>query len=140
MLGRTDSRRRALLLLLAFVLVAGTLGVRLAYWQVVRRDELAAMAVRQSSMRYEIPAKRGSIYDRSGTEVLATSVSRDRPSAHPKLPTPARRARPARAAPRPPPRALVHMLGRAGQDAATLTTRLTSDREYVAPARELDPS
>src|SRR3954468_12814017 len=132
MLGRTDSRRRALLLLLAFVLVAGTLGVRLAYWQVVRRDELAAMAVRQSSMRYEIPAKRGSIYDRSGTVVLATSVSRDRLSANPKLLSPARRADVAAR--------LVQLLGLAGEDAANLTTRMTSDREYVVLARELDPS
>src|SRR3954466_4392358 len=132
MLGRTDSRRRALLLLLAFVLVAGTLGVRLAYWQVVRRDELAARAARQSSMRYEIPAKRGSIYDRSGTVVLATSVSRDRLSANPKLLSPARRADVAAR--------LVQLLGLAGEDAANLTTRMTSDREYVVLARELDPS
>src|SRR3954447_4907755 len=132
MLGRTDSRRRALLLLLAFVLVAGTLGVRLAYWQVVRRDELAAMAVRPSSMRYEVPAKRGSIYARSGTVVLATSVSRDRLSANPKLLTPARRADVAAR--------LVQLLGLTGEDAANLTTRMTSDREYVVLARELDPS
>ena len=78
MLGRTDSRTRALLLLVAFVVVSGSLGVRLAYWQVVRRDELAGMAVRQSSMRYEIPYRRGSIYDRTGTVVLATRVNRDR--------------------------------------------------------------
>ena len=45
MLGRTDSRTRLILLLLVFVVFAGSLGVRLAYWQVVRRDELAAMAV-----------------------------------------------------------------------------------------------
>ena len=78
MLGRTDSRARALLILVAFVVVAGSLGVRLAYWQVARRDELSAIAVKQSSTRYEIPATRGSIYDRTGTVVLATSVSRDR--------------------------------------------------------------
>jgi cell division protein FtsI/penicillin-binding protein 2 len=132
MLGRTDSRTRALLLLVAFVLVAGSLGVRLAYWQVVRRDELAAMAVRQSSMRYEIPAKRGSIYDRSGTVVLATSVSRDRLAANPKLLAPARRAEVAAR--------LVQLLGLTGEDAANLTTRMTSDREYVVLARALDPS
>ena len=132
MLGRTDSRTRALLLLVAFVLVAGSLGVRLAYWQVVRRDELAAMAVRQSSMRYEIPAKRGSIYDRSGTVVLATSVSRDRLAANPKLLTPARRAEVAAR--------LVQLLGLTGEDAANLTARMTSDREYVVLARALDPS
>ena len=85
MLGRTDSRTRALLLLIAFVVVAGSLGARLAYWQVVRGDELSAMAVKQSSMRYEIPSERGSIYDRTGTVVLATSVSRDLLAANPKL-------------------------------------------------------
>ena len=92
MLGRTDSRSRAILLLLAFVVVAGSLGARLAYWQVVRRDELAAMAMDQSSMRYPIPSERGSIYDRTGTVVLATSVSRDRLAANPKRLTPQRRA------------------------------------------------
>jgi cell division protein FtsI/penicillin-binding protein 2 len=92
MLGRTDSRARALLMLLAFVIVAGSLGVRLAYWQVARRDELAAMAVRQSSTRYEIPSVRGSVYDRTGTVVLATTVARDRLAAYPKLLTPGRRA------------------------------------------------
>ena len=44
-------------------------------------------------MRYEIPSERGSIYDRTGTVVLATSVSRDRLAATPKLLTPERRAR-----------------------------------------------
>jgi cell division protein FtsI/penicillin-binding protein 2 len=131
MLGRTDSRTRAVLLLLAFVLVAGSLGLRLGYWQVVRRDELAAMAVRQSSMRYEIPSRRGSIYDRSGTVVLATSVSRDRLAANPKLLTPERRAQVAAR--------LVQLLGLTGDDAANLTARMTSEREYVVLARELDP-
>src|SRR3712207_639443 len=92
MLGRTDSRARALLVLIVFVVVAGSLGVKLAYWQVVRRDDLAALAVKQSSMRHTIPAKRGSIYDRTGTVVLATSVERDLLAANPKVLTPARRA------------------------------------------------
>ena len=132
MLGRTDSRTRALFLLLAFVIVAGSLGVRLGYWQVVRRDELAAMAVRQSSTRYEIPSRRGSIYDRSGTVVLATSVSRDRLAANPKLLTPERRAEVAAR--------LVELIGLTGDDADNLTARMTSDREYVVLAREIDPS
>ena len=133
MLGRTDSRARALLLLVAFVVVAGSLGVRLAYWQVARRDELAAMAVKQSSMRYEIPSRRGSIYDRTGTVVLATSVDRDRLAAYPKLLTPERRAAGRRAARR-----------RCSASRATppteLTARMTSEREYVVLARDLDPT
>src|SRR3954447_26787352 len=92
MLGRTDSRARAILLLIVFVLVAGALGARLAYWQGVRRDELSARALQQSSMTYRIPAKRVAICDRSGTVVLATSVQRDRLAANPALLTPSRRA------------------------------------------------
>jgi cell division protein FtsI/penicillin-binding protein 2 len=131
MLGRTDSRGRALLILVAFVVVAGTLCVRLAYWQVVRRDELAAMAVQQSSMTYEIPAHRGSIYDRTGTVVLATSISRDRLAANPKLLTPERRAEVAAN--------LVELLGLTGEAAANLTARMSSAKEYVVLARNLEP-
>ncbi len=132
MLGRTDSRARALLILLTFVLVAGSLGVRLAYWQVARRDELSAMAVKQSSMRYEIPSTRGSIYDRTGTVVLATSVARDRLAAYPKLLTPQRRAEVAAR--------LVQILGLEGDAATELTERMASDRAYVVLARGLEPA
>jgi cell division protein FtsI/penicillin-binding protein 2 len=132
MLGRTDSRARALLVLLAFALAAGSLGLRLAYWQVARRDELSAMAVQQSSMRYEIPSSRGSIYDRTGTVVLATSVSRDRLAAYPKLLSPERRQAVASR--------LVTILGLTGDAAAELTTRMLSEREYVVLARDLDPA
>ncbi len=131
MLGRTDSRTRALLLLLAFVVVAGSLGVRLAYWQVVRKDELAAMAMQQSSMKSEIPPDRGSIYDRTGTVVLATSVSRDRLAANPKRLTAQRRADVAAK--------LVTLLGLQGDAADTLTARMTSTKEYQVLARDLDP-
>jgi len=132
MLGRTDSRSRAIFLLIAFVVVAGSLGVRLAYWQVVRRDELATAALRQSSMSYRIPADRGSIYDRTGTVVLATSVSRDRLAANPKLLTPERRAEVAAR--------LVEVLGLTGDAADDLTRRMTSSKEYTVLARELEPA
>jgi stage V sporulation protein D (sporulation-specific penicillin-binding protein) len=132
MLGRTDSRIRALLVLVVLVLVAGSLGVRLAYWQVVRRSDLAAMAVRQSSTVYHVPAKRGSIYDRTGTVVLATSVSRDNLAANPKLLTPAQRSQVAAS--------LVTLLGLQGDAAQTLTDLMTSDRPYVVLAHDLDPS
>jgi cell division protein FtsI/penicillin-binding protein 2 len=130
MLGRTDSRARAIILLLVFVVVAGSLGVRLAYWQVLRRDDLSAMAVRQSSMTVTVPARRGAIYDRSGTVVLATSVQRDRLAATPKLLSPERRVAVADA--------LVGLLALQGEAAIGLRTRMTSDREYVVLARGLD--
>ncbi len=132
MLGRTDSRARALVILLAFVLAAGTLGVRLAYWQVARRDELAAMAVKQSSTDAVTPATRGSIYDRTGTVVLATSVNRDLLAANPNLLAPKRRAEVAAR--------LVQILGLEGDAAAALTSKMTSEAKYAVLARDLDPA
>ena len=78
MLGRTDSGRRLLLLLIVFVLAAGALVVRLGYWQVAQRDELVESARRQIYYRDEVPSRRGQIFDRSGTIILAASVTRDR--------------------------------------------------------------
>ena len=121
MLGRTDSRFRALILLVVFVVAAGSLGVRLAYWQVLRRDELSAMATKQSSMRYTLPSERGSIYDRTGTVTLATSVARDRLAANPALLTPARRAEVAEH--------LVTLLGLEGDEAEEVTARMPSADE-----------
>ena len=78
MLGRTDSGRRLLLLLIVFVLAAGALVTRLGYWQLAQREELVESARRQIYFRAEVPSRRGQIYDRSGTIVLAASVTRDR--------------------------------------------------------------
>ena len=77
-LGRTDSRARHLALMVGFVVVATALTARLAYWQLVQQSSLAAMAERQTSLRMEIPSQRGTIYDRSGTVVLASTLMRDR--------------------------------------------------------------
>ena len=73
MLARTDSRARALLLLIVATIVAGAIGARLAWWQVVERDRLATMALHQLAQNEEIPAERGVIVDARG-ELLATSV------------------------------------------------------------------
>ena len=70
MLGRTDSRRRLIALLLVFVVVALALAARLSYWQVVDREHLAAEAQAQTTVTVETGSKRGDIYDRSGTVVL----------------------------------------------------------------------
>jgi cell division protein FtsI/penicillin-binding protein 2 len=78
MLGRTDSGRRLLLLLVVFVLAATALVVRLGYWQIGQRDQLVESARRQIYDRHDVPSRRGQIYDRSGTVVLAASVMRDR--------------------------------------------------------------
>jgi stage V sporulation protein D (sporulation-specific penicillin-binding protein) len=78
MSGRTDSGRRLLLLLIVFVVGAGALVTRLGYWQLVRHDFLVDSAHRQIYYRADVPSLRGQIYDRSGTIVLAASVTRDR--------------------------------------------------------------
>jgi cell division protein FtsI/penicillin-binding protein 2 len=73
MLARTDSRARALFLLLVAAVVAGGIGTRLAWWQVVERDRLAGMALAQLDQTESIPAARGDIIDATG-ELLATTV------------------------------------------------------------------
>lgn len=73
MLARTDSRARALFLLIVATIVAGAIGARLSWWQVVDRDRLATIALHQLAQNEEIPAERGEIIDANG-ELLATSV------------------------------------------------------------------
>jgi cell division protein FtsI/penicillin-binding protein 2 len=77
-LGRTDSGARLLTLLVVFGLVGSGLVVRLGYWQISQRDRLVASANREIYLRTEVPSPRGVIYDRSGTVVLAMSVTRER--------------------------------------------------------------
>ena len=78
MLGRTDSRRRLLILLLIFAVGSLALLVRTAYWQVLRGDDLMSKAAAQTTIRVDVPSRRGDIYDRTGTVLLATTVDRDR--------------------------------------------------------------
>ena len=73
MLARTDSRARALVLLIVASTLAVLIGARLVWWQVLARDELVVMAMEQLAQQRELPAERGEIVDRSGT-LLATSV------------------------------------------------------------------
>ena len=73
MLARTDSRARALVLLIVIALVATGIGARLVWWQVFQGPSLTAMAQRQLAQHEELPAERGEITDVNGT-LLATSV------------------------------------------------------------------
>jgi cell division protein FtsI/penicillin-binding protein 2 len=73
MLARTDSRARALVLLLVVVLVATAIGARLVWWQVAQQEWLAGLAMRQLSQEEQLPAERGEITDVNG-ELLATSI------------------------------------------------------------------
>jgi cell division protein FtsI/penicillin-binding protein 2 len=78
MAGRTDSVRRLFVLLVVFVIGAGALVSRLGYWQLVQRDALVDSAHQQIYYRAPVPSQRGQIYDRSGTILLAASVTRDK--------------------------------------------------------------
>ena len=78
MLGRTNSRRRLWFVLAGFLAISVAIGARLAFWQVVRGDDLSAMAVAQTTVKTEEPTQRGAIYDRTGTVVLASTVTRSK--------------------------------------------------------------
>lgn len=82
MLGRTDSRLRMLVILLAFSVFATAAGARLGYWQVVASDELTARATASSSKLRTEPMVRGDIVDRGG-EMLARMASYDQLVAYP---------------------------------------------------------
>ncbi len=79
MLGRTDSRGRLLLLLAVLMVLSTGMAARLAYWQVNQHSQLAILAAQDASYtQLQVPAKRGTIYDRTGTVVLAQTITRYR--------------------------------------------------------------
>jgi cell division protein FtsI/penicillin-binding protein 2 len=131
MLGRTDSRLRLLVLLACFGIASGSLVSRLAWWQVIRHDDLAQQARLQTSLRTELLSPRGSIYDRSGVVVLATTVERDRVVATTDKLTPARR--------REVGTALSAILGLDGAGTAALQAKLAEGRPYVILVRGIEP-
>ena len=130
MLGRTDSRPRLLLVLVLLLAFGVACLVRLGYWQLGQREMLVARAREQVMVRTEIPSVRGTVYDRSGAVVLATTVVRDRLVAYPAQVAEADRAGlAARLAP---------ILRLDAAAAATLRERLASGKAYAVLARELD--
>ena len=129
MLARTDRRMRLVSLIAIFCLVAVALTGRLAYWQLSQRERLVALAHSQLERSVVQPSQRGTIYDRSGTVVLATSVSRDLLWATPAEIPAERRAATADA--------LVSILGVEGAAADQVREALLSGRPYAVIAREL---
>jgi stage V sporulation protein D (sporulation-specific penicillin-binding protein) len=73
MLARTDSRARALSLLIVATVLATLIGGRLAWWQVAQHGWLSEMALNQLAQNEDLPAERGDIRDATGV-LLATSV------------------------------------------------------------------
>ena len=131
MLGRTDSRSRLLVLLLVFVVAAFAVVGRLAYWQVLQRDDLTAQAVAQTTKQVSEPSRRGDIYDRSGTVVLATTVERDRLVADAKDLSPQQREATGDE--------LVRILTLDDTAAAALRDKLQTPKTYIILAREIEP-
>ncbi len=132
MLGRTNSRTRLLLLLVVFIVASVALLGRLAYWQVAQHDVLASKAIAQTTVRLEEPSRRGEIYDRSGTVVLATTVGRDRLVAATDKLTPQQR--------RDTGDALTRILALDPAASAALRDKLASGKAYIILAREIEPT
>jgi cell division protein FtsI/penicillin-binding protein 2 len=132
MLGRTDSRRRLLLVLLIFVVTGAGLTARLAWWQVAQQQMLAARAQAQTLTQVSIPSRRGTIYDRSGTVVLATTVDQYMLEANPNLLSSNAAARTQLA------NDLISIVGLDPTDAAAFSQKINSNRPYVILAHGLD--
>jgi len=130
MLGRTDSRGRLIALLVVLTVTAGSLLVRLGQWQIVEQAGLAEQARAQTTIREEIPARRGSIYDRSGTILLATTVDRYLLSATPDQLTASDRTKVGRE--------LATILKLDPAKTQDLVTAISQDRPYVVLLHGLD--
>ncbi len=132
MLGRTDSRPRLLVLLAVFVIGSLALVTRSAYWQVLRGSELTAKAAAQTTTRVEVPSRRGDIYDRTGTVLLATTVERDRlvAAADQLAKAPEQRRQTADT--------LVSLLQLDPAGAVALRDKLASGKPYVIVGRNID--
>src|SRR6476620_44431 len=130
MLGRTDSKRRLLFLLGVFGIASTLLTARLAYWQVIGRERLAGQAAAQTTITLDSPSKRGDIYDRTGTVVLATTVQRERLVAALDQLTPERR--------RTTVQELARILALDEVAAAALRDKMTGNARYVILRHGLD--
>ena len=131
MLGRVSSRRLIVVLAILLVFASAAL-MRLAYWQVVVQDRLTAVAHARLGEEVVQQARRGSIFDRTGSILLATTVYRDQLVAYPSR-VPADK-RPALA------QRLIAILGLKGEAAATLTSRLGQESQYAILATGLTPA
>ncbi len=69
-----EIRKKTVIMMLAVTVVLAALVVRVAYWQIIRGEELSAKAKAQQQGSSIITASRGNIYDRNG-KVLAESAS-----------------------------------------------------------------
>ena len=127
MLARTDSRARALFLLIITAMLATLVGGRLVFWQVVDRDRVAALAMNQLAQNQEIPAERGEIRDVNGV-LMATSIEVQSVYA---IPPTVQKGDPERAA--------IQLASVLGMNADEVRARLTSKDPWVWLRRRIDP-
>ena len=120
----------SLFLLLVFAIGSTLLTARLAYWQVIDRERLAGQAAAQTTVTLDSPSKRGDIYDRTGTVVLATTVQRERLVAALDQLTPERR--------RSTVLELSRILALDETESAALRDRMTGTAKYVILRHGLD--
>ena len=128
MLGRTDSRRRLIVLMLTIAVIAAALGGRLAYWQLAEGGQLRNMADAQLAKPVQAEQRRGDITDRSGT-LLATTAYRDRLVAYPDLVPEDKRDAVAGQ--------LAALVGLSGPDREALFAAFQQNKSYVTVARKL---
>lgn len=126
MLARTDSRARALFLLIIAAMLATMVGGRLVWWQLIEHERLAGMARNQFAQIAEIPAERGEIRDVNGV-LLATSIEVQSVYATP--PT-VKKGDPERAA--------IMLATVLGMDVATVRARITANDPWVWLKRRVD--
>lgn len=66
------NKRRWLIAMIVVFLMFLTLMYRLAYWQIIHRDEYLVKALANQTKDIKVEAMRGSIYDRTGKELAVT--------------------------------------------------------------------
>ena len=130
MLGRTDSRARLFLLLLAVVVASTGMAARLAYWQIGRQQTASELAAQGSASKTTIAMQRGSIYDRTGTIVLASTIYMYRVIGDPHDLTVAQKENTTRA--------LIDYLALSDEDAARVRTAMAGSAYYVVLATDVD--
>jgi cell division protein FtsI/penicillin-binding protein 2 len=130
--ARLGNGRRLPFIAMLFGLLSLALVLRLGYWQIAQRDDLVAAAQRQIGLTTQLPSKRGDIYDRTGSVLLAGTVTRERliGSAQQLSPDQVETLI----------QILVPILGLDDSGTTDLRTKLTSGKPYLVLAQGLSPS
>ncbi|MEI6156666.1 MAG: penicillin-binding protein 2, partial [bacterium] len=127
---RTDSRPRANVVALLLIFIAALCVARLGYWQVVARNQLLDAGAAQLSTTVTNEPIRGTITDRTGAVVLATTVLRHRLITQATIPAAEERTATAEA--------LTKALALSAPSAANLRAALAAGRKWTVLLPALD--